>query len=250
MEPFLALLVSADPGPLAVTQKVLEEYGVNIKVVESAQAAEKLIKTTKFDLGIFDHDVPEALNLAAKRGAGFNPQMVFALLRSAHLNDVRGKRIHFVVQKPFTADLFARSLRAAYGTMIRERRVGFRHPVQIKPASSVLIQEHGNQSLQSSMILDLSQTGLCIQTKEILPQGATLQVDFYLPESKELIHATGSVMWTRASGRTGFRFTHVPLAEQKYLTAWLDSIFPYEAEAIPRAVPPAGRHERLAELQM
>lgn len=250
MEPFLALLVSSDPGSLAVTQKVLEEYGVSVKIVASAQAAEKLIKTTKFDLGIFDHDVPDALNLTAKRGTSANPQMVFAMLRSTQVNDVRGKRVHFVVQKPFTADLFARSLRAAYGTMIRERRVGFRHPVQIKPASSVLIQEYGNQSLQSSIILDLSQTGLCIQTKEILPQGATLQVDFHLPDSKELIHVTGSVMWTRASGRTGLRFTNVPMAEHKYLTAWLDSILPYEAEAIPRAVQPAGRHERIAELQM
>jgi CheY-like chemotaxis protein len=250
MDPFLALLVSADTGTLTVTQKVLEEYGVSVKVVPSAQAAEKLIKTTRFDLGIFDHDVPEALNLTAKKGMSVNPQMVFALLRGTHLNDVRGKRVHFVVQKPFTADLFARSLRAAYGTMIRERRVAFRHPVQIKPVSSALVQDHGNQSLQSSIILDLSQTGLCIQTKEILPQGATLQLEFHLPDSKELIHATGSVMWTRASGRTGLRFTNVPMAEHKILIAWLDSILPYETEAVPRAVPPAGRHERIAEFHM
>jgi hypothetical protein len=223
---------------------------VSVKVVPSTQAAEKLIKTIRFDLGVFDNDVPEALNLTAKRGMSVNPQMIFALLRGPQLNDVRGKRVHFVVQKPFTADLFARSLRAAYGTMIRERRVAFRHPVQIHPISSVLIQEQGKQTLQSSIILDLSQTGLCIQTKEILPQGSTLQVDFYLPDSKELIHATSSVMWTRASGRTGLKFTHVPAAEQKHLSAWLDSILPFDAEAIPRAVPPAGRHERIAELQI
>jgi hypothetical protein len=32
MEPFLALLVSADSGALTVTQKILEEYGVSVKV--------------------------------------------------------------------------------------------------------------------------------------------------------------------------------------------------------------------------
>jgi CheY-like chemotaxis protein/Tfp pilus assembly protein PilZ len=248
MEPFFALVVSADPGPLNVTHKVLEEHGVNIKVVASAQAAEQVIKTTKFDLGIFDHDLPGVLDLARGRES-LNPKMVFALLRSGQVKDVRGKRIHFIVQKPFTADLLARSLRAAYGTMIRERRLGFRHPVQIKPVASALVQEQGKQKLQSSVILDLSQTGLCIQTQEILPLGATLQIDFHLPESQELIHTTGSVMWTRASGRTGVRFTEVSEAEHKFLTAWLDSILPYEAEAIPRAAPPAARHER-AELHV
>jgi DNA-binding response OmpR family regulator len=248
MEPFLALLVSADRGPLNITQKVLEEYGVNVKVVASAQAAEQLIKTTKFDLGIFDHDLPGALDLTRVQ-KNLNPKMVFALLRGEHVKDVRGKRIHFVVQKPFTADLLARTLRAAYGTMIRERRVAFRHPVQIKPTTSALVQEHGNQNLQSSVILDVSQTGLCIQTQEILPLAATLQVNFNLPEGKELIHTVGSVMWTRASGRTGIRFTHVSAEEQKFLTEWLDSILPYQTEAVPRAVPPAGRQDRVAELQ-
>lgn len=249
MEPFSALLVSADPGALAIVQKVLEEYGVNVKAVTTAQAAEHLINTTKYDLGIFDHDLPEALNLSLRRGISANPKVIFALMRSTMVNDVRGKRVHFVVQKPFTTDLFARSLRAAYGTMIRERRVAFRHPVQIKPVLSVLTQEQGNQNLQSPLILDVSQTGLCIQTQEILSQGASLQVDFYLPDSKELIHTAGSVMWTRASGRTGIRFTYISSDEQKHLIAWLDSKLPYEMEAIPRAVSLVARHERM-DLQM
>jgi DNA-binding response OmpR family regulator len=250
MEPFLALVLSADPGPLAVVQKILEEHGVSVRPVGSVQTAEPLIKTIKFDLGVFDHDLPGALNLVSGRATSANPKTVFALLRSAQLKEVRGKRVHFVVQKPFTADLFARSLRAAYGAMIRERRAAFRHPVQIKPSSSALVQEQGNQHLQSSIILDLSQAGLCVQTQEILPLGATLQIDFHLPETSELIHVTGAVKWTRASGRTGISFTHIPTADQKNLTAWLDSKLPYEMEAIPRAVAPAGRHERLGEVQL
>lgn len=251
MEPFSALLVSADPGSLAVTQKILEKYGLRVKVVASAQSADQLIKTTKFDLGVFDHDLPEALNLVAGRATSANPKMIFALVSGAQLNDIRGRRVHFVVQKPFTADLFARSLRAAYGTMIRERRLGYRHLVRIKPVACELIQDRGNQTLKSSTILDISQTGMCIQTLEILPQGVSLQIDFQLPESRELIHATGSVMWTRASGRTGIRFIHVPPPEQKSLTAWLDSMLPYEMEAIPRAAPPpSARPERMLELHM
>jgi hypothetical protein len=52
-------------------------------------------------------------------------------------------------------------------------------------------------------------------------------------------------MWTRSSGRTGIKFSRIAAAEQKNLTAWLDSLLPYKIEAIPR---PAVRYERnLAE---
>ena len=249
MEPFVALLVSDDPGSLAIV-RVLEDYGVKVKIVVSAKSAEPLINTTKFDLGIFDHDLPDALSLALKRGVSANPKMIFALVRNnSQVKDLQGKRVHFLMQKPLSTDLFARSLRAAYGTMLRERRITFRHPVQIRPAQSLLINEEGNQSLKSPLILDISQTGLCIQTQEILQQGANMQIDFHLPEIKDLIHTTGSVMWTRASGRTGIRFTKMPTAEQKHLIAWLDSKLPYEIEAIPKVVLTVTRQER-AELQI
>ncbi len=147
------------------------------------------------------------------------------------------------MQKPFTADLFARSIRAAYGTMIRDRRVSFRHSVQIKPVSAVLVQEKGNQPLHATTIMDLSQTGLCIQTLEILPLNATVELEFQLPESKEIIHLAGSVMWTRASGRTGIKFSRIAATDQKNLTAWLDSLLPYKVDVIPR---PVVRHEHHA----
>ncbi len=234
MEPFTALLLSTDPGSRSTTQRILDEYGVSIKVAGSVADASQLIKNTKFDLAIYDNDVPGALDLAAGRSPIANPKMVFALVRNTNRNEAAGKRVHFVVQKPFTAGLFARSLRAAYGTMLRDRRISFRHPVQIKPASAVLVQERGNQTLQACTILDLSQTGLCIQTLEILPQGASLEIEFQLPENRGLIHISGSVMWTRASGRTGVKFVHVSAAEQKMLTLWLDSLLPYSIEGIAK----------------
>jgi DNA-binding response OmpR family regulator len=248
MEPFIALLVSADPGSLVLIQRILEDNGVNVKVANSAAAASQLIKTTMFDLGIFDHDVPQAVNPCVARSEGSNPKMIFALLRGTNLKEIVGKRVHFVLQKPFSADLFTRSLRAAYGTMLRERRTTFRHPVQITPAYSVRLLESSNQKLQSSKIVDLSQSGMCIQSLEILPEGAALKIDFQLPDSKELIHVTGTVRWTRASGRTGIRFTHVPPEEQKHLIDWLDSKLPFRMEMVPRAAHVPVRRERAAEV--
>jgi DNA-binding response OmpR family regulator len=249
MGPFSALLVCADAVPLAVAHKSLEAYGMTVKIVPTAEAAEKLIKTCKFDLGIFDHDIPDALDFAVSRSNSANPKMVFAMLRGDHLNDVRGKRVHFVLQKPFTTDLFVRSLRAAYGTMIRDRRVAFRHPVEIKPAKAILIGEGGNQALNAT-VMDMSQGGLCINAMEILPQNATVQIDFALPGSQEIIHVTGTVVWTRASGRTGVSFSHIPPEEQKLLSSWLDSKLPFDPQSFHRAITPPSRQERMPEMEM
>lgn len=250
MEPFSALLLSNDSAVLAITQKVLEEYGLTVKTAGSASAADHLLKTARFDLGVFDYELPDALNLAVARSTYANPKMVFALLPTGHVKDVHGKRVHFVVQKPFTTDLFARSLRAAHGTMIQDRRLAFRHPVKIVPATSLILVEKGNQRLHSVNILDLSQAGMCIQTMEILPQGAALQIDFHLPETRELVHVTGIVMWTRASGRTGVKFAHVPPEELKLLISWLDSKLPYDVKNVPSAMAAASHRERFAKLSV
>jgi len=246
MEVFSALLLCTEPGPLSVVQKTLEEYSVSVRAVSSAAAAVQLIKTNKFDLGVYDADIAGALDLVGGRSPLANPKMIFALVQGNRLSEIPGKRVQFMVQKPFTADLFARTLRAAYGTMLRDRRIAFRHAVQIRPDSIDLVQEQGRQALHNCTILDLSQTGMCIQTLEILPQGATLEIEFRLPELGEKMQIVGSVMWTRASGRTGVKFGHIAPSEHKMLITWLESLMPYQAEAIPKPIPPM-RQDRMLE---
>jgi CheY-like chemotaxis protein len=237
MEPFSALVVCSDPGPLGVMHKVLDEHGVNVKVAATAPAAGQLLKPSRFDLAILDNDVPGALELAALRISTAAPKMIFALVRGVKENEIRDKRVHFIVQKPFSSDLFSRSIRAAYGPMMRERRVGYRHHVKIVPTACTLIHDAEQRALAKSTILDLSQTGFCMQTGEMLPQHAAVRIEYPPPDNSGLIHAAGSVMWTQASGRTGIKFTNIPIAERASLNAWLESILPHDVESIPRQVP-------------
>ena len=248
MEPFSALVVCSDPGPLGVMHKVLEENGVNVKLAATAAAAGQLMKPGKFDLVILDNDVPEALELAHLRVATTIPKMVFAIVRGVKEREVQDKRVHFIVQKPFTSDLFARTIRASYGPMLRERRAGYRHHVQIVPVACTITHDAEQRTLPRVTILDLSQTGYCLQTNEIPPQHATVRIEFQLPDNSALIHASGSVMWTQASGRTGVKFSNIPVAERASLNAWLESILPHDADSIPRQMPPPRQEPRIAEL--
>jgi CheY-like chemotaxis protein len=240
MEMLSALLLCSEPGTLGVTQKVLEDFGVVVRVAANAPAADQLMKRVRFDLGVLDCDVPGAFQLAGPESS-HAPKMIFGLVRALKTDGLRGKRIHFVVQKPFSADLFGKSLRAAYGSMLRERRAAFRHPVDIHPSSCLLIQENGQRNVSHTKISDISQTGLCLEAREMLPQGASLQIKFPVPDSKDTVELTGVVMWNQQSGKTGVRFTRVEAGEQKKLNAWLESILPYDAELVTRNMTSSAR---------
>jgi len=229
-------------------QRVLEEHGVSVKVAATVPAADHLMKPSKFDMAILDCDVPGALELAPLKVAITTPKMIFAIVRGVKESEVRDKRVHFIVQKPFTFDLFSRSVKAAYGPMLRERRAGYRHRVQIVPVACTITHDAEQRTLPRVTILDLSQTGYCLQTNEIPPQHATVRIEFQLPDNSALIHASGSVMWTQASGRTGVKFSNIPVAERASLNAWLESILPHDADSIPRQMPPPRQEPRIAEL--
>lgn len=96
------------------------------------------------------------------------------------------------------------------------------------------MREEGTQKLAHITILDISRTGLCFQGSETVPQGATMQFKFQLPDSKHVMNITGVVMWTRASGRAGIKFHDLVAEQQNTLNQWLDSQLPFDPEVLPR----------------
>ncbi len=245
MESLSALLLSNDAGVLGLTNKIFDDYGFDVNVVTTAVAADELIRRSFFDLAIYDNDVPGALDLASKKTPG-SPRVVFAMVRRDKGLDVKGKRVHFVVQKPFSADLFLKSLRAAYGVIAQEKRASFRHEVKIGVSSASLAQEGGHRSLSNVTVFNLSKTGLGIKTDGMLKQGATLQLSFLLPDSEELMNVTGTVMWSRDNGQAGVQLTQILPAQLRKLHAWIDSKLPPDFDFMPRANPHSGRDTGIA----
>jgi hypothetical protein len=240
MESLSALLLSNDAGVLGLTNKIFDDYGFDVDVVTTANAAEELVRRNYFDLAIYDNDVPGAMALAREKTPG-SPRVVFGMVRRDKCLEVQGKRLHFVVQKPFSADLFLKSLKAAHGVIAQEKRAAFRHDVQIGAAPVTLVLDNGQRSLSNVKILNVSKTGLGVQTGELLPQGATLQFSFLLPETGDLMNVTGAVMWSRDNGQSGVSITHISPTQQKKLHTWIDSRLPPDFDFLPRSNVLAGR---------
>jgi hypothetical protein len=150
--------------------------------------------------------------------------------------ELQGKRIHFMVQKPFSADFFLKSLRAAYGVMLREKRAAHRAVVGRPASSATLVQDGVQRSVPRVIVVNVSKTGIGLEAREMLPQGSTLQLSFQLPDTEETVQVSGKIMWACKNGKAGVRFTHVLPADQKRLHAWIDSKLPGENDFVPRPV--------------
>jgi CheY-like chemotaxis protein len=230
MERFSALVVSHDANVLRVVNKALEAYGLEANIARSVRDANELLNERRFDLAVCDYDLPGAHQLAYLAPGTAWRGMVFAVIRAGQLNQLDGQRVHMTLAKPLTLGLLAKGLKAAYSTMAHERRAAARYPVEVEASSAELVEQGGNRALPRARVLNLSRTGVCLETAEMLPQHATVRVSFQLPQAG-LFYAAGEVMWAKASGQSGIRFTHVPGADQKRLDEWIDTLLPAEFSA-------------------
>lgn len=229
---FSALLLSRDALPLDAVKKVFEEYGVEIHTVRTAEEANQLIRGTRFDLAICDYDVPGAPELSCLDSYTKWGGITMVVLRDAKIHKTQGKRIHFTVPKPVTADLLARGLKAAYASMAKHRFATYRHTLALRPLSGTLVYHGAQRPLDQATVLNISQTGLCLAAPAKLPPGAVVNVSFALPESERRVHVAGTIVWSDVSGKTGVRFHHLPSQEQKLLQERLRARLPHDLDYI------------------
>jgi CheY-like chemotaxis protein len=229
---FSALLLSRDTLPLDAIKKFFDEYGVEVHLAHTTEEADLLIQGSRVDLAICDYDVPGAQHLKCMEKASKWGGIAMVVLRDRFVHAAHGKRIHFTVPKPVTADLLARGLKAAYTSMAKHRLTAYRHTLAVRPLSGTFMH-HGAQSpLDHATVLNVSQTGLCLAAPARLPSGGVVNVSFALPESDRSVHVVGTVVWSDISGRTGVRFHHLPAQEQRMLQERLRARLPRDLDYI------------------
>ena len=172
MEPFSALLISNDASAVGITGKVLDDYDVKVDVAKTVPDMANLMEYRRYDLAVYDQDVPGATELASSHWARNRPRLVMALVRKGKMKELHGKSIHLIVPKPFTSNLFIKSIRAAYSLIVKDRRAAFRCPIQADALSAKLVGAGGGWPLDNVKLINISQSGLCVQAQEILPKGA------------------------------------------------------------------------------
>lgn len=231
---FSALLLVPDPASERVVHKVVEDHGIGVLSAVNALDAMHLVRSRRLDLLIFDSDLPWAQQLACLAPTSSWRGVAVAVSSLGLRQGSQGKRIHFTLPKPVTPDLLVRALKAAYSSMAQQRIANYRHTVPARLVSGTLNHRGWQRTLHQVNVLNLSQTGLCLNAAEPLPQGASLRMSLTLPETAYSVHTTGSIVWSHSNGRTGVAFDRAAGPDMKKFQEHLNDWLPPELGLVAR----------------
>jgi CheY-like chemotaxis protein len=214
-----AFLVSADPVTIQQFSHALMELSISPDVCQEVPEAIRLLSERKFDAILID------LQLGKECGAILDLVRLSSLNRTAVTfaisgNDADGtaafrKRAGFVFDRPFSTQSIRRTLRSAYGLILRERRRYFRCPAAIP----ITILRQGMPEVRCYSV-NISEGGMAVSTSVPLGAGEDVRIQFLLPGHKVPWVAQSRICWWKA-GRLGIRFVSLPLERQSELQNWL-----------------------------
>lgn len=216
-------------------KRVFEGFGMNTHAATNLQEADLISRSTRLDLAICDFDVPRADELSLLQPSTHWRGVTVGLMPTARLDHSSRKRVQFRVPKPVSVDMLVRSLKASYTSMAQQRIATYRHTVPVKVIAGTLNHRGWQRSLHQVNVLNMSQTGLCLNALEPLPHGASITMNLVLPESSFSMHATGNVVWTHTSGRAGIAFERSTCPEMKKLQERLNAWLPRELGMVARS---------------
>jgi EAL domain-containing protein (putative c-di-GMP-specific phosphodiesterase class I)/CheY-like chemotaxis protein len=215
----LALLVSADPATIQQFSLALRELSISPDTCHDAASAGLLLKSRKFDAVIVDLQLGEQSGLildevhlsasnrtAVSFGIGNNDEEATAVFR---------KKSQFVFVRPLSLQSIHKTLKPAYGLILRERRRYFRCPISIP----IIIQREGEQEIQCKSV-NISAGGMALSTKVLLGLGEIVRIQFTLPDHEAAFSAESTLCWSR-TGHLGIRFVSISDEQKTDLQAWL-----------------------------
>jgi len=225
---FSALLLAPEEASLNMVRRVMESFGINVCAASSLLEAEKILHTSRLDLAVCDFDVPWAADLSLLQASSRWRGVAIGLMPSGRLYQSSHKRIQVRVPKPLSVDMLVRSLKASYTNIAAQRVAAYRHTVPVKLISGTLSHRGWQRTLHQVSVLNVSQTGLCLNSAEPLPHGASIKMSLILPETPSSLHTSGNVVWSHSSGRAGVAFDRAACPEMKKLQERLKTWLPRE----------------------
>ncbi|HLW89194.1 MAG TPA: PilZ domain-containing protein [Terriglobales bacterium] len=212
------LLFTSDTQILNVMNQILESFGIKTEVCHELDPALDAVTHRRLDAVIVDWDGvsdPTRIVRATRKSSPNSNSTIVAMVCGQSETHALLVGANFMIHKPADSDHARRCMRAAYGTMLQNRRRAARVPVDI--AVVTRIAEFGEIQAQIS---DLSVGGLALQCRQPLPINREVLAQFSLPGTG-VIHVSGRIANADATGRAGVRFSFVPEEDRNLLESWL-----------------------------
>ena len=212
------LLFSNDAHVLAVMGQVLSNFAIETEVCTELGLALDAVAHRRLDTVIVDWNGidPTRIVRGARKSSPNSNSTIVAMVDADSETHALPVGANFMIHKPVDVDHARRCMRAAYGTMLQQRRRAERVSVDIPVTAMV----SGMKQLEAR-ISDLSVGGLALQFKQPQQVGREVSVLFTLPGTDSLIRAMGKIVNANTTGRAGIRFSFAPDEELGALETWL-----------------------------
>jgi CheY-like chemotaxis protein len=216
-----ALILSRDPEVLQILARVLDDANMEVELCSNADDVLQRLDQHKYDIFVVDcDDIPDARNVLQqmRKGKTNKSCIVFALVKGrTSVREAFEMGANFALDKPVSQERMMRSIKAAQGLIMRDRRRYYRHLV----AATGTIVVDGVTELPVS-IITISEGGVSIECSQQLDKGGAARLKITLPGSKTTLELKGEVIWADTEGRAGVRFQVLPVETKKELEEWLE----------------------------
>jgi c-di-GMP-binding flagellar brake protein YcgR len=122
----------------------------------------------------------------------------------------------FAFEKPISVEQAVRTLSAARSMILdgrlRYHRAGLEVPVALNCKG---------RKPMDAFLVNLSQGGMQIHTKDPVEAAKALQVSFELPGARSSLKARAEIAWQDQRGNMGVRFVKLARQQQRTLQLWL-----------------------------
>jgi hypothetical protein len=213
------LLLSSDVDVLAIMPSILASFAIETQVCGDLASALDAIVHRRLDTVVVDWDGifdPTFIVRTARKSSPNTDSTIVAIVTSKSETHALLVGANFMIHKPTDLHHARRCVRAAYGTMLQNRRRAARVSVDIQ--AQARITQIGEIQAQIS---DLSIGGLALQSAQPLKVNSDVIVRFSLPGGSKILHVAGKVVNANDSGRAGIRFSFVPEDDRNLLDVWL-----------------------------
>jgi len=213
------LLFSGDTQVLGVMNQILNNFAIQTEVCSEIDLALEAVTHRRLDTLIVDWNLandPTRVVRSARKSSPNSNSTIVAMVDEGSDTHALLVGANFMIYKPLDLDHASRCMRAAYGTMLQERRRAARILVDIPVAARV-----SELGILEARVSDLSVGGLALQCGQALQIEHNVSLVFSLPGTNGVVRVNGRVVNGNATGRAGVRFSFVPEEDLNLLERWL-----------------------------
>jgi ActR/RegA family two-component response regulator len=213
------LLFSSDAKVVRVMNQILDSFAIQTEVCTEVGSALEAVTHRRLDAVIVDWKVandPTRVVRSARKSSPNSNSTIVAMVDVGSETHALLVGANFMIYKPVDLDHASRCMRAAYGTMLQERRRAARVSVDIPVIARV-----SEVGALEARISDLSVGGLALQCRQQLQIDCEVSLVFSLPGTNGVVRIAGRVVNGNPTGRAGVRFSFVPEEDLSLLESWL-----------------------------